>query len=152
MEEIMTCTQICYASDSGFMDGVVARRDDTSNHEFLPTRIETRLKTGCFDLNNGKPFISLKVAEMVLAFDTDSISIGRTEFKSDWSPAAVQKMMVLLIENVELRQAALDLRDAMLFLPLQYVGESSSLVPNSLSEGIASSLTPLRKNIRDTTR
>jgi len=124
------------------MNGVVARVGDTPANEFLPTRVDTRLRSGCFDLNSGNPFVSLKAGGMVLYFDTDSISIGRPEFKSDWSPESVKKMLVLLAESKDLRQVALDLRDAMIFLPLQYIGETGVLVPDSLSEGISSSLFP----------
>jgi len=137
----MTCTQICYASEFGSMDGVLARRDDNFG-EFLPTRVETRLKTGYFDLNNGKPIVHLTSGKRVLTFDTDSISIGRTELQFDWSPQAVMQIVDLLVENAELRQAALDLRDAILFTPLQYVGESGHVLPNALAEGISASLVP----------
>lgn len=135
----MTCTQICYASDFGRMDGVLAHRDDTSS-EFLPTRIETRLKTGYFDLNNGKPFVQLSVGNRVLAFDADSISIKTVDNKFDWSSQAVAQMVELLALDTEMRQAALDLRNAMLFLPLQYVGESGHIVPGVLAETISGAL------------
>lgn len=137
----MTCTQICYASDFGSMDGVLARRDDTFT-EFLPTRVETRLKTGYFDLNNGKPIVHLSSGKRVLTFDTDSIRIGRTELQFDWSPKAVMQIVDLLVNDAELRQVALDLRDAILFTPIQYVGESGHVVPNTLAEGISASLVP----------
>ena len=137
----MTCAQICYASEFGSMDGVLARREDGFG-EFLPTRVETRLKTGYFDLNDGKPIVHLTSGNRVLAFDTDSISIGRTQLQFDWSPKAVMQIVDLLVENAELLQVALDLRDAILFAPLQYVGESGHIVPNALAKGISASLVP----------
>lgn len=137
----MTCSQICYASDFGSMDGVLTRRDDTFS-EFLPTRVETRLKTGYFDLNNGKPIVHLSSGARVLIFDTDSVCIGRTELKFDWSTKAVNQIIDLLVDNAELRQVALDLRDAILFAPLQYAGKSGHVVPNALAEGISASLVP----------
>ena len=117
----MTCVQLCYSSDFGSMEGVSAPHGKLPK-AFMPTRVQTRDGSALFVLNHGKPVVTLRSGDRELSFDADAIAWGGG--RDDWSVDSARRMVDLLIEDDGLRQAAIELRNAMLLVPLQYAGAS----------------------------
>lgn len=133
----MTCVQLCYSSDFGSMEGVSAPHGKLPK-AFMPTRVQTRDGSALFVLNHGKPVVTLRSGDRELSFDADAIAWGGG--RDDWSVDSARRMVDLLIEDDGLRQAAIELRNAMLLVPLQYAGASGQPIAEPLAASTAAAL------------